>query len=152
MLDNQLILIPFIIISFIVFFSALWSFISFISSRLWGWYEVSKHYTGEIPDREINDQFSWRSGRFGWGGYSSVLTFTVSDYDLGISVLFLYRVGHPPLKIPWNEISAVEKRVIFPEVHMSFDKVPNRTLKISRMLAEKIEEASKGNWSFERFE
>lgn len=111
---------------------------------------MSQHYTGEIPEDEINDQFRWRSGRFGWGGYSGVLTFTVSDHDLGISVLFLYRVGHPPLKIPFDEITTEEGALWVPEVHMSFARVPNRKLKITRMLADQIESAANGNWVYER--
>lgn len=111
---------------------------------------MAQKYAGSVPEDEINAQFSWRSGRFGWGGYSGVLTFSVSDQDLGISVLFLYRAGHPPLRIPLHEITATEVTVLLPEVHMAFDQISGRKLKITRMLAEQIEEASNGNWTFER--
>lgn len=109
---------------------------------------MAQKYQGEMT--YVKERFTWRSGRFGWGGYSGVLNFSVSDEYLGISVLFLYRAGHPPLKIPFDEIKAVEKTVIFPEVHFSFDRVPDRQLKINRQLALKIEKATGGNWSFER--
>ncbi|MEM8863040.1 MAG: hypothetical protein AAGD96_32415 [Chloroflexota bacterium] len=149
-MDNQLILIPLIIVAFLIFFPALWSAISLLSSFLWGWNAMAQRYSGQIPEHEINNQFTWRSGRFGWGGYSGVLTFTVSDHDLGISVLFLYRAGHPPLRIPFSEITATEEIMLMREVHMAFDGIPDRKLKISKVLAEQIEQASNGNWTFER--
>ena len=133
-IENPVILVPFIIIAFIIFFTALWSFISFITSRLGGWHALAQHYQGEMS--YYNKRYTWRSGRFGWGSYSGVLNFAVSDEDLGISVLFLYRAGHPPLKIPFEEIHGVEKTVFLPEVHYSFDRVPHRTLKIRKGFAD----------------
>lgn len=147
-MENPIVFIPLIIIAFIVFFTALWSFVSFITSRIGGWHTVAQHYRGELS--YYNERYTWRSGRFGWAGYSGVLNFAVSNEDLGISVLFLYRAGHPPLKIPFEEISGVEKTIIFPEVHYSFDRVPNRTLKIRKGLAEELEKASGGRLTFER--
>ena len=82
--------------------------------------------------------------------YLPTKSFAVSDEDLGISVLFLYRAGHPPLKIPFEEIRGFEKTVLLPEVHYSFERVPNRTLKIRKGLAEALEKASGGRLTFER--
>ena len=65
MSENPVFLIPVAIIGFVIFFSALWSFIAFLSSRLWGWHEIAQHYAGEIYPDEIREQFNWRSGRFG---------------------------------------------------------------------------------------
>jgi len=36
--------------------------------------------------------------------YSSVIRLIAADDALYLSVLFLFRVGHPPLCIPWKEI------------------------------------------------
>ena len=148
MLENEVIFIPLIIIIFLVFFTALWSFIAFITSRIWGWHAMSKHYTGDLS--YVNESLRFRSARFGWGSYSGVLTFSVNDEELGISVLFLYRVGHPPLKIPFEEINAYEKTVILPEVHMTFAQTPERVIKIPRRVADAIEAASGGNWTYTR--
>ena len=39
-----------------------------------------------------------------WGHYSSVIRLTAAADALYASVLFPFRPGHPPLRIPWNEI------------------------------------------------
>ncbi|MFK7804395.1 MAG: hypothetical protein AB8G95_22360 [Anaerolineae bacterium] len=150
MLENEAVFIPLIIVIFLVFFTALWSFIAFITSRIGGWNAIAQHYQGELSYK--NESLGFRSARFGWMGYSGVLTFSVNDEELGISVLFLYRVGHPPLKIPFEEINAYEKTVILPEVHMSFAQTPERVIKIPRRVADAIEAASGGNWTYTRKE
>ena len=39
-----------------------------------------------------------------WTHYRSVVRITAAHDVLYLSVLFLFRIGHPPLRIPWNEI------------------------------------------------
>jgi hypothetical protein len=39
-----------------------------------------------------------------WTHYSSVIRLTAAADALYASVLFPFRIGHPPLRIPWNEI------------------------------------------------
>jgi hypothetical protein len=39
-----------------------------------------------------------------WGHYSSVIRLVAADDALYLSVLFPFRIGHPPLCIPWTEI------------------------------------------------
>ncbi|MFT5196391.1 MAG: hypothetical protein ACI85U_003423 [Candidatus Promineifilaceae bacterium] len=148
-MENELVFIPLIIIAFIICFGGFWSFIVFITSRIGGWHTVAQQYAGEMS--YFSQQFTWRSARFGFMNYKSVLTFSVSDEELGIAVLFLYRIGHAPLKIPWSEVHGIEKSpFIFPEVHLTFLHSPNKVLKIRKGLAEQIENAAGGNWTFER--
>jgi hypothetical protein len=39
-----------------------------------------------------------------WGHYSGIICMTAAEDALYLSVLFLFRIGHPPLCIPWKEI------------------------------------------------
>ncbi len=39
-----------------------------------------------------------------WGHYSSVICLAAAEDVLYLSVLVLFRAGHPPLRVPWNEI------------------------------------------------
>lgn len=38
------------------------------------------------------------------GHYGGVIRMTAADDALYLSVLFLFRIGHPPLRLPWSEI------------------------------------------------
>jgi hypothetical protein len=40
--------------------------------------------------------------------YHSMLSFRVSDSGLKVSILFLFRLGHPPLFIPWDQMHRIE--------------------------------------------
>ena len=42
--------------------------------------------------------------------YAGCITFTPDGKGLGLSVLILFRVGHPPLFIPWNAIEVKEEK------------------------------------------
>ena len=48
-----------------------------------------------------------------WSHYSNVIRMTAADDALFLSVLFLFRVGHPPLRIPWKEIEISQTRRFF---------------------------------------
>ena len=48
-----------------------------------------------------------RTARIGPVNYHSVLSFTCTDEGLQISIAFPFRVGHPPLFIPWDEFHHV---------------------------------------------
>lgn len=39
-----------------------------------------------------------------WVHYNNVVSITAATDALYLSVMFSFRVGHPPLRIPWNEI------------------------------------------------
>ncbi len=48
-----------------------------------------------------------------WGHYSSVIRLTAATDDLYASVLFPFRLGHPPLRIPWSEIQFGKAKFFF---------------------------------------
>jgi hypothetical protein len=47
------------------------------------------------------------------GNYSSVIHLIAAEDALYLSVLFLFRVGHPPLCIPWKEIQFGRTKFFF---------------------------------------
>jgi hypothetical protein len=79
----------------------------------------------------------------GWANYNGCLTVGGNVEGLYLSVLFLFRPGHPPLFVPWIEISGrIEKRRWFSRVTLSFQRCPSIPLVISRRLSERISRAS----------
>ena len=145
--DLQPIIITIIILFIIVGF---WSAISLLISRLSGWHRISEYYWGKLEHYNKRLFFQGFSTSM-LGGYSNFVTYAVSDEYLGISVFFLYRIGHPPLKIPLADINGIQKNMLFiPRVHLQLRKLPDKRVIIPYRLAQKIEKASGGAWTFER--
>ena len=149
-MEDQLIFVIAILFFSLLFTVGLWSGISFTVSRIFGWHKISEHYWGKLE--HFNKRFVMQSLSTSlFGNYSAIVNFAVSDDYLGISVLFMYRMGHPPLKIPLTDINGIQKTTfLFPRVHLQLNKIPSQNVAIPLRLAEKIEQASGGNWSFER--
>ena len=92
---------------FLVFFAALWSFISIVNSLVSGWYALSKRFRAQSePCGETRSAgpFFYTVYMRWWGHYSSVVRLIAAEDALYLSVLFPFRVGHAPLRILWSEI------------------------------------------------
>jgi hypothetical protein len=48
-----------------------------------------------------------------WSKYSSAIRLTAAGDALYISILFPLRIGHPPLRIPWDEIRFSRTKFFF---------------------------------------
>jgi hypothetical protein len=67
----------------------------------------------------------------------------VNPNGIYLSVLFIFRIGHPPLFIPWPDVSMREKRflIFFKQVELWFSKCPSIPVVISRRLMNRISDA-----------
>ncbi|MGC2164091.1 MAG: hypothetical protein WA634_19495 [Silvibacterium sp.] len=94
---------------FAVYFIALWSLVCYGISWMGGWHRLAGQYRCE---REFDgERWRFRSGLMRWcTSYRSVLTLGANRDGLYLAVFFLFRLGHPPLFIPWSEITASERR------------------------------------------
>ena len=71
------------------------------------WHSLAQRYkTSEPPPTDFH---TFQSGRVGLVAFKSVLNIGTSDRGLYLSVLFPFSLAHPPLLIPWSEISRVEQ-------------------------------------------
>ncbi|HEX8835029.1 MAG TPA: hypothetical protein VF719_12550, partial [Abditibacteriaceae bacterium] len=57
--------------------------------------------------------FRWQSGSVGVANYGRVLVVRVAPAGLYLACIFPFRLMHPPLLIPWNEVKAVRRKRIF---------------------------------------
>ena len=92
-----------------------------------------------------------KSGGMRWGtNYVACLTIGANREGLFLAVFPIFRVGHPPLFIPWNDISTEDRnqRGFFPAVKVLFRKCPNVYMIFSKKLADRIfemrEESQRG--------
>jgi hypothetical protein len=101
---------------FPVFFVTLWCFVSFLVSILGGWHSLSKHFRAhEEPYGYVRSVGPFSYGvkmRIGMN-YGNVVRIVASDNGLYFSVLFLFRIGHPSLSIPWNEIQLRRTKIMW---------------------------------------
>ena len=98
---------PYFLPLFPVFFVAVWTFVCLMIGSVSGWMALAKRFTRQSePYGDTRTAGPWFYSvymRF-WTHYSSLVHITAADDALYLSVLFLFRIGHPPLRIPWSEI------------------------------------------------
>ena len=75
--------------------------------------------------------------------YGASLIVGANREGLHLSVLLPFRIGHPPVFIPWPDISMREQkgRLFSARVELTFQKVPNLSMRIQPGLARKIQAA-----------
>ncbi len=130
-----------------ILFVGIWVFVSYLISVIGGWGALAKHYPAESTFS--GEMFRRGSGRLGMGNYGGCLTLGTNVKGLYLAVAFIFRVGHPPLFVPWQDITAKpQPGRFFPRVELEFAKSPGNRLRISRGLADKISKASAGRLRF----
>ena|ERR1700690_1947244 len=131
---------------FIPMFIGMWTFICLFLSLLGGWRELGQvyHADGKIE----GDKWSWQSGSTRFGvNYNHCLNIRANRKGIYIAISLPFRLGHPPLFIPWSDITIKQQKVLcFKRICFTFAKVPNVPFKISERLAEKISLAVGGVW------
>ena len=136
-----------IIILFAVGFTALWSLINFVNATLGGWRRLAAVYASERPfDGEL---FHFRSGRMGWVNYSGVLTIGVSKMELLLNPIVIFKIAHPRLIIPLDEIAA-EETALFLGRYVAFrcEREPGVRVMISKKIADVIVAKTNGRWRY----
>ena len=86
------------------FFVGVWVVAVVLVSLLSGWWGLAEQYRTETPfparmRRFQRGQMRWRTN------YGNILTVVSDSRGLYLSVMFLFRLGHPPLFISWADIS-----------------------------------------------
>lgn len=91
---------------FPVIFIGLWLILCLLISMMSGWWQLAKQFSANNPPS--GKRFILQSGKIGLARYNGCLFIYKSPEGLYISVLFPFRLGHPPLFIPWQAINNVK--------------------------------------------
>jgi hypothetical protein len=129
-------------LGFAILFAAFWCAICYLISFLAGWLALTRRFKkqsepyGEI--RSAGAFFYTVYMRF-WSKYSSVIRLTAASDALYASVSPIFRLGHPPLRIPWDEIRFARTKFFFRTYLMltlgNEEKIPMRiSLRMARNL------------------
>lgn len=104
---------------FPILFTGMWCFACWKLSQLGGWQKLSQIYRVEnVPSGRC---FRMQSGKFGWVNYSGCLSICPTVDGIYLSILFLFRIGHPPLFIPWSHVRNAELKKVLWLKYMRFD-------------------------------
>lgn len=95
--------------AFTVVFALFWSLIVFVIAHTGGWAGLAKAYpANRKPEGRT---WNWRTIRFGlFGNYRNSVDVTLSDAGLHMYPIFVFRIGHKPILIPWTAVSDAHRR------------------------------------------
>lgn len=134
----------------IPFFLLFWCVVNFLIAALTGWSTLARRFRMQSPFTSPTWRF--QSARMRWSThYGSCLTVGADPTGLMLSVFFLFRVGHPPLFVPWSEISVVErsKSWLGRQVKLQLGREEQIPLLITGSLADRIQSAAGSSWPIE---
>jgi len=116
--------------------------ISFLISLQSGWHSLGRRFKRQADpygDTKTAGPFFYTVYMRWWSKYSSVIRLTAAGDALYISILLPLRIGHPPLRIPWDEIRFARTKFFFRTYLMltlgNEEKIPMRiSLRMARNL------------------
>ncbi len=121
---------------FAALFAAVWAGAGLFMAASSGWRALAVHYRQQ---RAFEGESRWlQAGRFRWGAnYGRSLVVGCGPAGLRLAVLAPFRVGHPPLVIPWSDVPAPADRGVGPFrlVEFRFAREPAVSLRVRPSLA-----------------
>ncbi len=126
MSDNTVMIIS--VLLFTAIFPLMWLAMVFLISRLSGWASLAAHYgtPQHLPELRIKSRrILLRRVRFFPAQYGGIVTLSVDDDALYLSLMKLFSFGHEPLRVPFADIRASKDMGVFKRAaHMMFAKEP----------------------------
>jgi len=125
---------------------AWWCIILWVVSRLCGWHALGKHYRAENRFHGKHHRFS--SVKMGSGNYSGCVTLGANSDGLYLAVMFLFRIGHPPLFIPWADLKPRIKTmwIVGEWLEIEVKQAPRVKMGFSMRLAKKLAADANHAW------
>ena len=134
----------------VLYVIALWAGVSFVISLIGGWFELGRIYRNSQPFQGQVWNFQDAQLRL-MCGYSKILSVGANVEGLYLSVFIPFRLGHPPLFIPWQDISVRPGRFFWFRVYrFEFRQVPSVRLSLKEKLGMRIQIAAGSAWPGDR--
>jgi hypothetical protein len=118
-------------------------------SHLSGWASLAERY--RCLETFAGSRWNFQYGQFRWfASYRNCLTIGADPHGLFLWIFPLFRVAHPPLFIPWREISISHKRTFWTnQLQFRLDNEIKIPLTIREGLAQKLQTAAASSWPTE---
>jgi hypothetical protein len=137
-------------LAFIPLFVLFWCGILFLIAVLTGWATLAKRF--RMTSTFTGPTWGFQSARMRWSShYGSCLNVGADATGLKLSVLFLFRPGHPPLFLPWSEVSVAQRQsfLFIRRVRLLLGREEQMPFVISGGLADRIQAAAGASWPVE---
>jgi hypothetical protein len=132
------------------FFVTLWCTVCFLLSRVSGWARLARRFRSD--SRFPGPAWGWQSARMApLCNYNHCLTFGANASGLYMSIMLLFRIGSPPLLIPWPEVTVWRRRKIlfFRFVELRLGSEEQVALLVRASLADSLQSAAGSSWPVE---
>jgi hypothetical protein len=121
--------------------------VMFLVATLGGWRQLAQrfHFEGQFPAQV----WKFESARMrGIGGYRNALTVGADQSGLYIKPMRLFSAFHPPLFVPWAEISTYQRRsfILGPLVELRLGTMEQVPFVIMAPLAGQLQAAAGPSW------
>lgn len=123
---------------FCVFFTLIWAGVVFSVSRFSGWAALAKAYPAPAGTKPTMWRYRTAYLRFG-SRYRGVLAFDADAQGFTVAPMWLFGVGHKPIRVPWSEVATKEETwLFFPYVTLTFAKVPGLPMRIPQTFGREL--------------
>jgi hypothetical protein len=140
---------PIQIAGFVAFAVAMWTGVGYLIGIVSGWQELARSYRCA---RIMGARWPFQSGRMRMlMSFHNVVEVDVDSQGLYLATFPLFRVGFPPLHIPWQDISVKPGKLFFWNyVEFRFRQAPSVFLQLSADLARKMAAEVGDDWPVDR--
>jgi hypothetical protein len=126
----------------------LWLFVGHLTSVLTGWRRLAGRY--RLTGHFHGTRHRFRTCRFRWGKYGHSVTVGTSADGLYFALTLPILAGHPPLFIPWADVSVTPVRVwFFRYVEFRFAQAPSVPIRVPESLGKRIAADANRAWAVE---
>lgn len=141
------ILVP---LAFLIVFPLFWSAIVFLISAVAGWGILAAAYPFNRAWDEPLGEWKWQALSMRWASYSGVVQFTAYQEGLLFDVFWMFRPGHRPFLVPWDELSVTSKEMLWQKfVRIRCERAPHIWIDLPERTAAKIAAAVGKRWPTE---
>lgn len=129
-----------------IFSLVLWLLLNFLISRLTGWGRIAAHY--KSTEGIIRKVWRYQTISTRWGlGYKRSTNVGADSRGLYIFFGALFRFGHPPIFVPWGDITITEKEINKRNMlELRFRKTEDLPVRILSELGAHLAKAAGSNW------
>lgn len=134
---------------FFVLFVAVWVIVIKFLAFAGGWSKLAIDYASS--GKFHGEKWNFQSFKLGSVNYSNCVTIGISDTHLFLRMFLPFRFGHKALAIPIYDIHGKEsENMLFNYVELTISNDHASKLRLSKKLADHLEQAADGMWKYQR--
>jgi len=123
-------------------FISLWCLNCLFASWQSGWRRLSRRFRAEsefLAETKRGGRYPFELCFRNWLDYTNIVWVAPEEEALYLSVVFPFRIGHPPLRIPWTEISMGKTKLLWRNyLILSLGNQERIPMRVSERMARKL--------------